>query len=92
MFSIRLAALAAFALASPVAPAAEPYPDIPRLPTAVVMFWCGLGKSDCEISCTIGGVTRTFSGLHAARVQTYRLLAHGTDRPPRANAANSSPV
>ena len=59
MFSIRLAALAAFALASPVAPAAEPYPDIPRLPTAVVMFWCGLGKSDCEISCTIGGVTRT---------------------------------
>ena len=72
MFSIGLAALAALVLARQVAPAAaEPFPDIPRLPTAVAMFWCGLGKSDCEISCTIGGVTKTFSGLHAARVQTY---------------------
>lgn len=35
------------------------------------MFWCGGTNTTCEISCTIGGIEKKFTGLNAARVQTY---------------------
>ena len=53
------------------AASANQFPDTPKLPTAVAVFWCGGANTNCEITCTIGGVEKTFSGLNAARVQTY---------------------
>ena len=50
---------------------ADKFPDPPKLPQAVAVFWCGGGNNTCEITCTIGGVERKFSNLNAARVQTY---------------------
>jgi hypothetical protein len=50
---------------------ADPFPDPAKLPTAVTLFWCGPGNTSCEITCTIGGVEKKFTGLNAARVQTY---------------------
>ena len=50
---------------------ADQFPDQPKLPQAVAVFWCGGSNNNCEITCTIGGVERRFAGLNAARVQTY---------------------
>jgi len=49
---------------------ADQFPGKPSLPTAVALFWCG-PASNCEITCTIGGTEKKFTGLNAARVQTY---------------------
>lgn len=53
------------------APAHAQFPDQPKKPTAITVYWCGPGKTDCEITCTIGNTVRKFSNLNAARVQTY---------------------
>ena len=50
---------------------ADQFPDKPKLPTGIVMFWCGGVSTSCEITCTIGGTQRHFTGINAARVQTY---------------------
>ena len=71
MHSIRLVTLAACAMAYAAPTFADPFPGQPAAPKAVTLFWCGAGKTDCEISCTIGGVQKKFTGLNAARVQTY---------------------
>jgi hypothetical protein len=60
-------ALTAF---SALAAKADQFPDKPKLPQAVAVFWCGTANN-CEITCTIGGVERKFTDLNAARVQTY---------------------
>jgi hypothetical protein len=49
----------------------DQFPDKPKLPTAVTLFWCGPNKNDCQITCFIGNQERKFTGLNAARVQTY---------------------
>jgi hypothetical protein len=50
---------------------ADPFPDPPKKPNGVTMFWCGANNQNCEITCTIGGVEKKFTKLNAARVQTY---------------------
>jgi hypothetical protein len=55
----------------PNASMADPFPGTPKLPQAITLFWCGSGNNSCEITCTIGGVEKKFTGLNAARVQTY---------------------
>jgi hypothetical protein len=50
---------------------ADQFQGTPQAPNAIALFWCGSGNNTCEITCTIGGVERKFTGLNAARVQTY---------------------
>lgn len=50
---------------------ASEFPDPPKLPVAVAKFWCGGESKTCEITCTIGGTEKKFTGLNAARIQTY---------------------
>ncbi len=71
MLELRLFMFAAATITAFSSATADPFPDPPNLPKAVAVFWCGAGKTDCEISCTIGGVQKKFAGLNAARVQTY---------------------
>jgi len=66
------AALSAFVLfVFPGVSLADQFPGQPKLPQPVTLFWCGPGNTNCEITCTIGGIEKKFTGLNAARVQTY---------------------
>ena len=50
---------------------AAAFPDPAKLPVAVTTFWCGGENKTCEITCVIGNTEKKFTGLNAARVQTY---------------------
>ena len=66
-----VAALSLVILAFGTAAHADPFPDPPQKPKGIAMFWCGGSNTSCEITCSIGGVEKKFTGLNAARVQTY---------------------
>lgn len=68
----RAIAVSVFYVASQMSSAAtaDQFPDPPKRPTAVAVFWCG-PQSNCEITCVIGNTEKKFTNLNAARVQTY---------------------